>query len=146
MTIRELDVSDFGDIKKLFREVFSSPPWNEDWSDETQLDEYLKDLTEVRSPLLFGLIEDQALIGISLGRIKHWNGGTEYCVEELCIRADFQGRGYGRKFFSLIEDKLKERDVHTIFLMTDRDMPAYGFYRRIGFTELPELTALYREF
>ena len=71
---------------------------------------------------------------------------TEYCVEELCIRADCQGRGYGRKFFSLIEDKLKERDVHTIFLMTDRDMPAYGFYRRIGFTELPELTALYREF
>ena len=45
-----------------------------------------------------------------------------------------------------IEDKLKERDVHTIYLMTDRDMPAYGFYRRIGFTELPELTALYREF
>ena len=34
----ELDGSSFEDIKTLFRSVFTQPPWNDDWSDEEQLD------------------------------------------------------------------------------------------------------------
>ena len=146
MMVRELDRSNNDEIKRLFREVFSAPPWNEDWSDERQLDDYLLDLTEVRNPLLFGLFEGEELIGISIGRIKHWCGGTEYFIEELCIRPDMQGKGYGRAFFSLIESDLKARGLDTIFLMTEKDKPAYGFYKKIGFEELPGLTSFCKRF
>ena len=92
-TLRELDSSDFDDIKTLFRGVFTQPPWNDDWSDEAQLDAYLKDLMGARTPLTLGLIEDGELIGLSLGSIKHWYEGTEYVIDELCIRTDLQGKG-----------------------------------------------------
>ena len=111
-----------------------------------QLDEYLKDLIEVRGSLLFGLYEEEQLIGISLGKIKHWCGGTEYYIEELCVRNDHQGKGYGKEFFALIEGKIKERGIHTIYLMTDRNQPAYEFYKRIGFREMPELTSFFKTF
>ena len=145
MIIRELSIADLEKIKKLFVSVFSSPPWEEDWSDEEQLDEYLKDLIEVRNSLIYGLYEDD-LVGISIGKIKHWCGGTEYFIEEMCIRNDHQGKGYGKEFFSLIEDKLKERGLNQIYLTTDRDKPAYRFYKKLGFRELPELTSFFKEF
>lgn len=147
LTLKEIDVISYVvEIRSLFKEVFSAPPWNEDWSDGDQLDNYLKDLTEVRNPLLYGLYEGKDLVGVSIGRIKHWCEGTEYFIEELCIRMDRQKKGYGKEFFSLIEKDLKEKGLDTIFLMTDRDKPAYEFYKKNGFKEIPELTSFVKLF
>ena len=146
MNIKELSTNDLPEIKELFRAVFAGPPWNEDWNDENQLDEYMKDLTEVRNSLIFGLYEDGRFIGVSVGKIKHWCEGTEYFIEELCIRNEYQGKGFGKGFMNLIQDKVKERGVNTIYLMTDRNQPAYEFYKRIGFEELPQLTSFYKDF
>lgn len=147
LTLKEIDVISYAvEIRSLFKEVFSAPPWNEDWSDDDQLDNYLKDLTEVRNPLLYGLYEGNDLVGVSIGRIKHWCEGTEYFIEELCIRMDRQKKGYGKEFFSLIEKDLKEKGLDTIFLMTDRDKPAYEFYKKNGFKEIPELTSFIKLF
>ena len=145
MNVKELDSSSFREIVEMFKAVFSAPPWNEEWKDD-QVNEYIHDLIDVRGSLLFGLYESEKLIGFSIGKIKHWCGGTEYFIEELCIRHDFQGRGFGRKFFELIKNRLKEREITQIFLMTDRDKPAYEFYRKIGFIELPEITSFFMEF
>ena len=144
MIIRELDQSYFEKLKELFRSVFSAPPWNEDWSDE-QLDSYMRELIEVRGSIIYGLFDQDEFIGMSVGKIRHWCGGTEYFIEELCIRSDYQGRGCGREFLSLIEEKIKARGLNTLFLMTERSQPAYEFYKHIGFTELPELTAFAKE-
>lgn len=144
--IKELDSSCMQDIRRMFKEVFSATPWNEDWSDGEQLDNYLKDLTEVRNPLVFGLFDEDDLIGFSIGRIKHWCGGTEYYIEEFCIREDRQRKGYGREFFSLMETELKKRGLHSIYLTTERGMPAYEFYKKIGFKELPVIAAFVKEF
>ncbi|MBQ3794379.1 MAG: GNAT family N-acetyltransferase [Lachnospiraceae bacterium] len=140
MTIRELDETYFERIKVLFLAVFGAPPWNEHWREE-QLDLYLRDLIEVRGSIVYGLFDQDELIGMSVGRVKHWCEGTEYFIEEFCIRGDYQGKGCGRTFLSLIGEKIKERGLNTIYLMTDRTQPAYEFYKHLGFTELPELTS-----
>ena len=59
---------------------------------------------------------------------------------------DRQKKGYGKEFFSLIEKDLKEKGLDTIFLMTDRDKPAYEFYKKNGFKEIPELTSFIKLF
>ena len=145
-TLVELNDSNFEDIKALFLDVFTRPPWNDDWSDEEQLNQYLKDLMVARTPLVLGLVEDDKLIGMSIGNVRHWYEGTEYYVDELCIRTGEQGKGYGSKFLSLIEEHLEGLGVHTIYLTTDRDVPAYGFYRSRGFKEVPDDVALYKTF
>ncbi len=145
MQIKRLDKASIDDVKDLFRSVFTGPPWHEVWT-EDQLDEYMKDLTEVRNSLVYGLYEEDELVGIAIGKIKHWCEGTEYFIEEFCIRTDMQGKGYGKGFISLIEEELKKMSVDTIYLMTDRSKPAYHFYQKIGFTELPDLTSFYKSF
>lgn len=146
LELAELDMSEFNKIKTLFRSVFTGPPWNEDWNDEEQLDNYLLELMEVRNSLILGLYEADEFIGVSIGKIKHWCSGTEYFIEELCIKADLQHKGYGTKFFSLIEDYLKERGLNQIYLETERNVPAYDFYRKLNFQELPSHVSFIKEF
>lgn len=143
--LKELNRNDLPEIMNLFRETFTGPPWNEDWQDE-QLENYLRDLTEVRTPVILGMYADDILTGVSIGNIRHWCGGTEYHIEELFIRRDMQNRGLGTQFLQMIEEYLKERNIRQIFLITDRNMPACEFYRTHGFTELPELISFFREF
>ena len=142
----ELSIKDIEKIKALFKSVFTVEPWNDDWSDEEQLDNYLRDIMEVRTPLIFGLCDDGEFIGVSIGNIRHWCRGTEYFIEELCIRTDLQGRGYGTEFLALIVAFLKARGISQIFLHTNPGVPAYSFYKKKGFTEVTDLVSFFREF
>ena len=144
--LTELGASDFETIKALFKSVFTQPPWNDDWSDDGQLDEYLLDLMGARTPLVLGLVEKGELIGVSIGSIRHWYEGTEYIVDEFFIRGDMQGKGHGSTFLSLIEEYLRGLGLHTIYLTTERDVPAYGFYKSRGFQDLPNDVALFKTF
>ncbi len=144
--LEKLTARDMDAVRALFLSVFTAPPWNDDWSDEEQLDHYLRDLTEVRTPLVLGLYEGDELAGVSIGHIRHWCRGTEYFIEEFCVSPHRQGKGLGGTFLSLIEEYLKERGLHQIFLMTERHVPAYDFYRKHGFEELKEHVSFFKEF
>lgn len=142
--VAELNEEYFDPIRDLFKSVFTAPPWNEPWEDD-QLTEYLLDLMSARTPLILGIFDEDELIGVSIGNIRHWCGGTEYFIEEFFIKTEKQNRGFGTRFISLIESHLMERGIFQIFLMTDRNMPACEFYRKRGFTEIPEHISFFRE-
>ena len=136
-TLKRLGPDDREEIKAVFVSVFTAAPWYDDWSDQEQLDLYIQDLTGQGYSLTFGLYDDaDELIGISLGYIKHWYSGTEYIINELCIRTDRQGSGAGTFFIREIEKAIRELGIKQIFLLTESDVPAYEFYRKNGFIEL----------
>lgn len=135
---RRIGIEEKEDIKSLFVGVFTIEPWNDDWSDEKQLDLYLLDLVGQSNSLAYGLFEDGKLIGVSMGYIKHWYSGTEYYINELCIQTDKQGNGVGTYFLKEIEKAIKEMGIVRIFLQTESNVPAYGFYQKNGFCELKE--------
>ena len=97
--LKRIGVEQKESIKDLFVSVFTNDPWYDDWSDPQQLDLYIMDLIGQSNCLTYGLYESDELIGISLGFIKHWFTGTEYVIDELCIRRDKQGSGAGTFFF-----------------------------------------------
>ena len=135
-TLKRLGPEDREAIKEVFVSVFTAEPWCDDWSDAEQLDLYLQDLTGQGYSLTYGLYDDAGeLIGISLGDIKHWYSGTEYIINELCIRTERQGAGAGTFFIREIEKAIRELGIKQIFLLTDSNVPAYEFYRKNGFTE-----------
>lgn len=54
MEPRVLTAADQENIAALFASVFTREPWNDDWSDEEQLRQYILDLTGSRNSLTLG--------------------------------------------------------------------------------------------
>ncbi|MBP0969068.1 MAG: GNAT family N-acetyltransferase [Oscillospiraceae bacterium] len=145
MTVRKIGSEEKEQVKEVFLPVFTDEPWYDDWSDPEQLDLYLMDLMGQGYSLAFGLFDGEELIGASLGYVKHWYSGTEYCIDELFIANQRQGKGLGTFFLGEIEKAVREMGLFQIFLLTDRDAPAYDFYRKNGYTEIPENTAFWKK-
>ncbi len=135
MKLVKLNVTDKNQVKSFFREVFTQEPWNDDWSNEKQLDNYMVDLIGNGNSLTLAYFDGDELVALAMGHIKHWYSATEYYVDELCVKTRRQGQGIGGKFISAIEQYLVKHDVKAIFLLTERDVPAYGFYKKCGFEE-----------
>lgn len=146
MNVRKLDTENFEEIKALFRDVFMNEPWNDDWSNDEQLTGYMLDLTGNRNSLSLGLYEENELVGVSLGSIMHWCLGTEYYIYEFFIKRDRQQEGLGTVFLSEIESYVKDVGVNHMFLQTERDVPAYAFYTKNGFSELEGHVSLAKMF
>lgn len=121
-------------------------PWNDDWSNEEQLDNYMLDLTENRNSLSIGLYDGDELIGVSLGSVMHWCTGTEYYIYEFFITTKHQGKGFGTEFIKDIIEYVKHMNVNHIFLQTERELPAYSFYKKAGFKELEGHASLVKMF
>ena len=140
-SIKRLSIKDKEIIKNLFTSVFTIAPWYDDWSDTNQLDMCIIDLIGQSYSLTYGLYDDDEQIGISMGYIKHWYSGTEYIIEEFCIKTDRQGSGAGTFFVAEIEKAIKELGLKQIFLLTDTNVPAYNFYKKNGFDECSTIVA-----
>ena len=135
LNLKRLTIKDKEIITDVFISVFTKEPWNDDWSDTNQLDMYINDLVGQGYSLTYGLFDDAELIGIALGYVKHWYSGTEYIINEFCIKTDRQGAGAGSFFIAEIEKAIKELGIKQIFLLTDSNVPAYNFYKKNGFSE-----------
>lgn len=142
---RKLDPEDWEQVRDLFAGVFCAPPWNDDWSDREQLNAYIRDLTAQSNSLSFGLYREGELAGVSMGYIRHWFRGTEYCIDELFIRGDLQGQGLGGLFLQKIEEAVREAGMKAIFLQTENTVPAYDFYRKNGYRELKEHVSFHKD-
>lgn len=138
MEFRQLTPERFEEIKVFFRDVFTNEPWNDDWSDDGQLTMYITELICSANSLTYAMYDGEEMAALSMGHIKHWYSGTEYYIEELCVRTDLQGKGIGTAFVEHIESSLRDMGIKHIFLQTGKNMPAYEFYLRRGFAELTE--------
>jgi len=68
----------------------------------------------------------------------HWCSGTEYYIREFCVKRTAQHRGLGSLFLKKTEDYLRQSQIHSIILSTDVGTPAYDFYIKNEFRELPK--------
>lgn len=137
MEIRKLSLDNIEEIKALIVKIFSQEPWNDNW-EAGQLHQYVLELINCCNSLPLGLYISGKLCGISLGRIKHWCGGTEYWINELGILPEMQNKGCGTEFIKQIKLLLAQQQIQNIVLLTQKDTPAYSFYIKNGFAELPE--------
>lgn len=140
----ELDESYLPSIAELYKNAFMGDPWNDDWSDRAQLENYIKDVAAYFKGLNYGLLIDGKLAAVSLGSVRHWWEGTNYNIEEFCVDPTIQGKGIGSHFMSLIEDEIRKQGLAGIFLQTDMDKPSYRFYKKNGYNDLGLHVSLYK--
>lgn len=136
MNVRILEKDDYKKMKELFLDVFLNEPWFDQWNEE-QLDLYMKDLTDNNNSLSLALYNDNdEIVGCSLGYVFNWWEGKEYYIKEFFIARNYQNKGIGSRFISLMDEFLNKNEFQFITLMTDLDVPAYNFYKKNGFKHL----------
>lgn len=123
-------------IRSAFLQIFSGEPWNDVWEDG-QLKRYLHELAGNKNSLSFGLFDKNELIAISLGRIKHWCSGTEYCIEEFGVIPPWQGKGIGSEFLSRIQSALREKGYAQSSCRRNAPFPHIGFTKSAGLRNRP---------
>lgn len=134
--LKELDISSIDRIEDFYVDIFSNPPWNDDWSDEKQLHTYITELIGNSNSLTLGYFWNAKLVGLCMGHIRHWFTGKEYYIDEFCVCRDTQGMGIGTKFLKDVEKYIIDKGIIQMFLLTEREVPAYQFYQKNGFVEL----------
>ena len=139
-----LDAGRLPEMAELYKTAFRGEPWNDDWSDPVQLNEYIKEISGSYNALNYGLLIDGKLAAMSVGMIRHWWEGTNYNIEEFCVSPGLQGQGIGTRFMEMIENDIRQQGLCGIFLQTDSDKPSYRFYQKNGFKELDSHVSFYK--
>lgn len=49
--------------------------------------------------LTLGFFDNDEMMALSMGYVKHWFRGTEYIIYELCVKTESQGKGIGSKIW-----------------------------------------------
>ncbi|PNS42183.1 GNAT family N-acetyltransferase [Mesotoga sp. B105.6.4] len=140
MEIVEMRSDEITAVKKLFLEVFSAEPWNDHWKSDEELTQYIRELTQNPNSLSLMLIDDyENIVAASLGYVFSWWQGKDYFIKEFFVCGESQGKGIGSEFLVLMDDFLLAREIKSIWLMTERTVPAYRFYLKNGFTEAEDI-------
>lgn len=134
--IKKLDVTSIDIVNELFLDVFSSPPWNDEWKSHNHSKEYIKELMSSPNSCSFGFFHKDKIIGLSLGHVYTWWEGKEYHIKEFCIAKDCQKQSFGKRFIQAIENQCMEDNYKAILLPTEKDVPAFNFYLKQGYKEL----------
>lgn len=130
--IKEIKLEDVKEITELFIDSFNNPPWNDEWTYNTA-SKRLIDI--INTPGYYGMAyyEDNVLLGMIMGRAEQYFNGESFQILEFCIRRNMQRQGLGRKLLTEFKNKLKEKNIVSVFLITLHGHSTEGFYKNNGF-------------
>lgn len=145
LNFRRFCYEDLDECAELFKEVFSSYPWFDDWGSLNQTIIYLNELME--NPAFDGVValEDAQIVGVCLGHRKSWWAGKEFFVDEFFVSNHKQGNGIGTKLLTEIDNYLVKEEYTRLILLTNKGIPAEGFYRKNGFYNNQKRTIMVKE-
>jgi aminoglycoside 6'-N-acetyltransferase I len=145
LKIRKFNSSDLDNCAELFKKVFSSDPWYDDWRSLEQARDYLGEL--IKNPAFEGFVacEDSEIVGVCLGHSRSWWSGQEFFVDEFFVENDVQGNGIGTKLLGLVSDYLIGENYIRLILLTNKEIPAENFYLKNGFYNNQKRTVMVKE-
>lgn len=144
MNIRNIQEADIKACATLYAEVFSSDPWNEAWSKDLAAERLMhfylsKGFVGVIAENEEGKDEAHNVIGFVLGNTEPFYDGTWFYLREMCIKTDLQNKGFGTQLLIRLEATLNDLAVKSIYLMTEKEIPAADFYLKNGFSLSQEM-------
>lgn len=126
----------------VFISVFTKEPWNDIYESRGQVRRFFENYMADNYFLGFSLERGGACAGLCFGARKPWLGGMEYWIDQFCVAEDFQRRGAGTLFLSLVEEEARRLGLNGIMLATARSFPAESFYLKNGFRRLDDTVLL----
>ena len=131
MKTRLIEKQDIEGCAKLFTQVFSGEPWNEPWTKEQACNRLSHFYNS--AGFLGVLIEKEQILGFALGNWEPFYFGNMFYLREMCTAPEVQSQGIGGQVYSALENELIANSIKSIYLTTERQIPAASFYKRHGF-------------
>ncbi len=130
--IRPIAHSDLQTCSQLYASVFSAAPWSEPWTEQAAF-QRLRHFFQ-SAGFVGMLAETDQLLGMALGNTEPYCSHGIFYLREMCTRDDLQSQGIGTQVLNALEQDLASQGVRSIYLLTNRQIPAANFYARQGFT------------
>lgn len=126
----------------IFVAAFSAPPLSYDFITEEKTRRYLKDLA--RAPGFEGFVYEEGgqAAAFCFGKHDDYFHAPQYEVCELAVLPELHGKGVGRRVMAQLEVRMKKAGIAAIILHTSRTIPAYYFYKKLGYTEVTDNATL----
>ncbi len=130
--VRPWKSGDLKTVAALCRKTFNSPPWNEEWTEESAR-AHIGGLEA--NPAFRGFVAeiDGQTAGALLCHLSVWYRGKETHIDEFFIVPEMQGRGAGKLLLEKAAASLKEEGVFNFTLLTTKRSAAEAFYLHLGF-------------
>lgn len=144
MEIKQIESAKCELYVDLFMSVFNRSPWNDEWTREKAI-LYLMDIFNTPGFIGIEAIVDSKLVAVIVGNHKHWWSGDEFFIQEMFVDQQHQGKGYGKVLYESLVTLLKEEQISTISLLTDKGIDAEFFYKSNGMKQIDRLIYLSKE-
>ena len=118
---------------KLFFDVFTDEPFNYQLTESNML-RYLTDISNMANFRGYMYFMDGKLIGMCFGCLIDYFGTLSYDIKEVAVAKSCQGIGAGAAFFRAIEKNLTAAGVKAVTLATQKEIPAFKFYKKNGYS------------
>lgn len=140
----EITKDDITEISKMYVESFNAEPWNDKWTEEVASKRLLKMLSYDGA---YGIVcrENDNIVGMILGHDEYYYNGLHFEIKEFCTRRDIQGKGIGKKLLKYFENKLKDKGIDNIFLLTCANDRTEGFYKKNQYKTLDNMIMMSKE-
>ena len=134
--------SDLGECVRLYVEAFNAPPLEYDFLTAEKAQRYLSDMTRTPGFLGYCYWADGEMVAFCFGILDNYFECVMFEVEELAVAPQLHRSGVGSKVMQLLETKLAMYGVAAVSLQTSRNLPAFDFYKKNDYEELPENVTL----
>ena len=126
---------DISPCAEVYISAYGTKPWNEKY-DKESAEKYISDYLGSETKQCFAAEEKGKIIGIALCIVVPAIDMPFLRVEDFCISAEEQGKGFGTEFIKLVFEKAKELGCDSVLLGTQKDFPSHRFYLKNGFSEV----------
>jgi len=137
--------TDLDTCAEIYVQAFTTPPLNFDFLTKEKAARYLRDLTRTPGFIGYTYHTDGEMTAFCFGKLDDYFNGIMLEISELAVKPHLQRTGTGTEVMRLLEIKLAGYGVSAVSLHTSRELPAFSFYQKIGYEELPENVTLLKQ-
>lgn len=141
MKIRKIQLSDLKVCSKILESAYSKEPYNENFAKGASL-KYLN--AKFKHGDGFVVVEDKKIIGFVIIFLSYWSNGTQAIIEEIAIKPDLQGKGYGKAIMETVNKYLAKNKVKSVMLWVNKNSKALDFHKKNGFEVADDSVVMFK--
>jgi len=132
LKIKKAKKSEFREIAKIYTEIFSKPPYNDRWTEPLALKK-VKIFSKYCD--IYTLNLGKEMVGFLILNPYLFVPGVVVYGEELAIKPEYQGKGFGKYTIKWVEKEYKKKGFKSLQFLSLKTSKAYKMYKKWGYKE-----------